>query len=815
MKYSFRLIKKYPIECGALLLSAALIASPLIPVPERDLSPLPVISMRITDRHDVTLREMLSDQEGRAYWLRPEEVPRQLRNATISAEDGYFYYHPGVNPFATVRALIEDIKAGHFVSGGSTITEQVARNIYHEPRTIPGKIIEAWLSLRLERTISKDRILMEYLNRVPYGNGIYGVGAASLFYFGKPAAHLSIAESAFLAGLPNSPTASNPYKSFNRAKRRQIFVLKRMLMDRYITSEEYDLAVAEPISLQPPDRQLRAPHFTEMVLNSIPEDLRGKISSVRTTLDWNVQEAVEVMLKGHVAALKRSHVTNGAVVVIDNSTCEVIALAGSVDYFDSLRDGQYNGALARRQPGSALKPFVYGLAIEAGMTAADILPDIPFAAPTRSGTFVPQNYDRKYHGPVRLRTALACSYNVPAVRVADRLGLDAVLAKLHDAGLCSLDKSSSFYGLGMALGDGEVTLLELTRAYSMLARGGEYLPDRTILDYRTVDGRVRQFPVPDSSVFAGDTRTVFSPQVAYIITSILSDDDARAPAFGIDSPVSLPFPCAVKTGTSKDYKDNWTVGYTPRWTVGVWAGNFDAKPMRTISGITGAGMLFRDVMLYLEQNERWSGFTIPGGLVKIKVCTRSGKLPTPDCPGRIEEVFIDGTQPAEHCDMHTSYLVDSRTGGRAKRSTPASFVEKRKVEVLPPLYDSWLEQQESERNGRQPLRPVDAPRMAGASSLEDPTSATKIDFGIESPDNGSTFKIDPTLHREFQLLDVAVVAGPGYSCVKLFVDGKFYTDMKDRKIARWALAPGVHSFVIKGEKGRKSVASPTVYIMVN
>ncbi|MCL5021346.1 MAG: transglycosylase domain-containing protein, partial [Bacteroidetes bacterium] len=301
------------------------------------------------------------------------------------------------------------------------------------PRTIWGKIIEAWLSIRLERTISKEQLLAEYLNRVPYGNGTFGAEAASRLYFGKPASHVSLAEAAFLAGLPNSPSGSNPYKSIGKAKRRQKLILDRMLELGFVTTSQYNRAVEEPILLRDMNRAFKAPHFVDMVLGSIPPDERAHISSVRTTLDYDIQKVVELLLKGHIASLRRSHVTNGAVVVIDNSSCEVIALAGSVDYFDSLRDGQYNGALARRQPGSALKPFVYGLVLESGMTAADILPDIPFDAPTRGGTFSPQNYDRKFHGPVRLRTALASSYNVPAVRVADRVGLDAVLSRLREA----------------------------------------------------------------------------------------------------------------------------------------------------------------------------------------------------------------------------------------------------------------------------------------------------------------------------------------------------------------------------------------------
>lgn len=811
MRRFFSYINARRWRSAAVIATAALLVSVLIPLPASDLSPLPVISLRITDRNDVTLREALSDQEGRACWLRKDEIPRSLIDATIAAEDRYFYYHPGINPLSVARAFFQDVKAMRLVSGGSTITQQVARNIYHEPRTIPGKIAEAWLSIRLEMTISKEQILLQYLNRVPYGNGTFGAEAASRLYFDKPVSQVSLAEAAFLAGLPNSPSRSNPYRSFGRAVSRQRFMLKRMLDLGYISQTRYDRAIAEQIMLQPLVRSFKAPHFVDMVLASIPEKEKAHISAVRTTLDWNIQKAVELLLKGHIAALKKSHVTNGAVVVIDNATCEVVALAGSVDYFDSTHDGQFDGALARRQPGSALKPFVYGLAIEGGMTAADIIPDIPFAAPAATGVFSPENYDRKFHGPVRLRTALASSYNVPAVRVANRIGLNAVLAKLQVAGLTSLDQPASHYGLGLVLGDGEVTLLNLTRAYSMLARGGYFLPDRTILSLRDVAGKVRQFRPTNPALFGWNARTVFSPQVAYIITSILSDDDARAPAFGFDSRIQLPFPCAVKTGTSKDYKDNWTVGFTPRWTVGVWVGNFDSKPMQTVSGITGAGPVFRDVMLYLQQGNGRLDFQVPEGIVRVKVCTRSGKLPTPECPGTMDEVFIKGTQPTENCDWHHVWRVDKGTGMPAGAGTAAKYAETRVVETLPPIFGAWLNAEG--KTGGEGNSSIDHGRF-GANERSADNPMASVEFGIASPENGAVFKLDPTLRRQFQVVGVKIIAGPSYHDLRLFIDGKFYSSVSSQETTQWPLVSGKHEFELKGEKGPGEVRTSRVSITV-
>ncbi|MGB9773866.1 MAG: penicillin-binding protein 1C [Bacteroidota bacterium] len=838
-------VRKHPWRIALLTLGVSFFVSVFVPLPSERLSPLPVVSLRIVDRNGETLREILSDQEGRAYWLRLDEIPHQVVAATIAAEDKRFFSHPGVDPIAIARALFEDIRKFRWVSGGSTITQQVVKNVYHLPRTLPGKVLEAWYALRLERTVSKQEILLQYLNRISYGNGTFGVEAASRLYFDKPAAHLSIAEAAFLAGLPNSPSINNPYRSFQRAVQRQKYILQRMLEGGWISQDEYVRAVAEPIQLVAARRNFRAPHFTEMVLQLLPPE-RTFYQIVRTTLDYNVQQAVEDLLKGHVKALRHHRVTNGAVVVIDNQTCDVIALAGSVDYFDSLHSGMVNGALALRQPGSALKPFTYGLALEQGLTAADIIPDIPFTASAEGAAFNPENYDRKYHGPVRLRTALACSYNVPAVRIIDRIGVEALLTRLRVAGFASLDKPASHYGLALTLGDGEVTLLELTRAYSALARGGVFKPHRLVLDVRDVNGKVRSFPQDTAS------RTVFSPQIAYIITDILRDNAARAPAFGFDSPINLPFPCAVKTGTSKDYKDNWTIGYTPRWTVGVWIGNFDAKPMRTVSGISGAGPLFRDIMLYLEQRGTGGDFLQPPGVIGTKVCPKSGLLPNPNCTATIKEVFIEGTQPKEQCTVHQLVPIDVRTGAVADQSTPEEYVQMQVFEIYPPIFDAWAE---GEKIPQPRLRAWEAAQRFSAIKLgtENPPhssgkenifsvkpinaipsqgevfpkgmephrghvpfmkSLTSEDFAVAFPEDGAVFKIDPVLRRNYQTVKIAVAIGDGYQNVRLEIDGEPSAEISQRRTFHWNLESGEHVFQLVGERNGKLVRSRKVHISV-
>ncbi len=793
---------KYPWRWTFAAIFAALFCSIFIPVPADRLSPLPVISLRITDRNGVTLREVLSDQEGRAYWLRWNEIPPNLVKATISVEDSRFYLHPGIDPLSILRAAYQDIRSLKLISGGSTITQQVVRSIYHIPHSIFGKVFEAWCALRLERTLTKQEILLQYFNRVPYGNGTFGVEASSRLYFDKPASHLSLAEAAFIAGLPNSPSASNPYRSMRRANERKRFILKKLYAQNVISEEEYEEAVAEPISVVEPQRHFRAPHFTEMVMQAIPDENRRTISEIRTTLDYNVQNAVDLLLKGHVAALRRKHVTNGAVVVMDNYSGDVIALAGSVDFFDSLHDGQVNGALSLRQPGSALKPFTYGLALESGLTASDILPDLPYSVDGKdiSGAgFSPENYDKTFHGPVRVRTALACSYNVPAIRVVERVGVEALLERLHDAGFASLNKPASYYGPSLTLGDGEVTLLELTRAYSALARGGIFKNERMILDTRSVSGDTMAFVTPDSE------RQIFSRQVSYILANILSDNDARIPGFGVDSPINFPFECAAKTGTSKDYKDNWTVGFTPRWTVGVWVGNFDGKPMRKASGITGAGPLFRDVMLYLEQRGTGGDFQRPQGLVEVNVCPVSGQLPNRNCPGAMKEIFIEGTQPELSCNVHRVYRVDTRTGAIADSSTPKQFVQEKLFETFPPIFDQWASEEKIPKPF--PGTPAFAATLKDIDGLNgrNDQSFGKInsEFAITIPEDGAIYKIDPVLRREYQTVTITMAVGQSYDDVES-LDGWHRTFKGRIKLIRVGIGKRRSCFPVSRQKRRQN-----------
>lgn len=617
-----------------------------IPFPQEAFKPAPIISLRILDRNGILLREVLSDEEGRSRWVSFEDIPQEIILATLAAEDSHFYKHIGVDLKATLRAIIQNIRAGKIISGGSTITQQVVKNIYHFPRNWFWKIVEMWYALRLEISLSKEEILTQYLNRLSYGNQIFGVNAASWFYFDKPLSHLSLAEAAFLAGLPRGPSIYNPYQHFSRAKKRQREILRRMLNKKMITEKEYKRALKEPLKLVDPQIAFRSPHFCNFILAKISLKDRQNICSIRTTLDFQLQKDIEALLKSYVRSLKEWEITNAAALVMDNESGEILSFVGSADFFDSSHQGQVNGVTSLRQPGSTLKPFTYALAIDQGMTAATLIEDTQIHIRVGGVEYLPKNYDGKFHGLVRLREALACSYNVSAIRVLEKIGVDSLLRKLKELGFTSLNREANYYGLGLTLGNGEVTLLELVRAYSTLARGGIFKREKLFLEIKDIRGKRK--PLPDLP-----SVRVFSPQVSYIITNILADRDARIPAFGEDSCLNLPFPCAVKTGTSGNFRDNWTIGYTPHYTVGVWVGNFDGKPMKNVSGISGAGPLFRDIMLLLEKKEKREKihFPIPEELVKVYICPRSGMLATSSCPGKIKEIFIKGTEPEKVCNL--------------------------------------------------------------------------------------------------------------------------------------------------------------------
>ena len=586
-------------------------------------------SKQLYDRFGLPLRSILSQRNTYYQPVPLDQLSPWLISAVIAAEDKRFYVHNGVDVQAVLRAAWQNAQAGEVVSGASTLSQQLARAISPRPKTLWGKAQEAWQAAQLERKLTKEEILEQYFNLLEFGNLTQGVQAASLFYFQVDAADLSLSQAAFLAGLLKSPTYYNPLKHFSRALKRRDYVLAQLLQGEFITREMYEMALAEKLEIRAAQRPLYAPHFSYWLAGQLP----ASATEITTTIDRELQTQVEQIIQNHLARLEGSNVTNAAVVVLDNATGGILAYAGSADFKDKKHSGQVDGVRALRQPGSALKPFVYALTFEEKhWNPATLLNDEDTFF---EGGFRPRNYDESYHGWTSVRTALACSYNIPAVKAAEQVGATQLLTLLHKLGFSSLTKPADFYGLGLALGNGEVRLLELANAYATLARGGLFKP-------------VALATSPDVKQ-PGQPHPVLDAKTAYLITDILKDNQARSAQFGLNSPLVLPFDFAAKTGTSKDYKDNFALGYTPRWTVGVWVGNFDASPMQKVSGITGAGPILHDVSLATYARYPSGHFTVPKGVVRKRVCSDTGLLASPSCTHTHEDTLDEKQLPAT-CD---------------------------------------------------------------------------------------------------------------------------------------------------------------------
>ena len=601
-------------------------------------------SVEFLDRNGTPLRVLANPQGLVARGSAESDTPSWVENATIAAEDARFRQHGGMDFLATVRALGQLAWHRRIISGASTITQQLIKLAHPRPRTWTTKLLEAAQAMRLERDWDKDRILHAYLERLDYGNRCQGIREAARHYFGKQPQDLDLAESAFLAGLPQAPTRLNPRSHFEQAKARQQWVLRRMESLGMVSPDERATAEGEPLTLVPITREFAAPHFVDWLRRA--REAGAKSGPIRTTLDLPLQSDCEGILRAHLAPLRDRQVGQGAVVVLDNRTDELLVMVGGVDWIEH-RQGQVNAATARRSPGSALKPFTYLLALEAGATASDVIPDVPTEFPTPTGIFRPLNYDHHCNGPIRLRLALANSLNIPAVRVLNTWSSPAKLRqRLVDCGITTLDRSDNDYGLGLTLGNVEVQLLELVNVYATLARMGEWHPIRVLREQA-------------SSIVK---RRVADPAACWLIADILADADARSMAFGYDSPLRFDFPMACKTGTSSDFRDNWAMGYTPEFTVGVWVGNLDGHPMSGVSGVTGAGPVLHEVMELLHQRSGTSWFSRPAMVVERWVDPWTGHE-LGERNGAVREYFLAGHLPSpsstEDRDDHGRVRLDA------------------------------------------------------------------------------------------------------------------------------------------------------------
>jgi len=580
------------------------------------------LAMQFTDRHGLPLGTLLTrDQEHTA--IAPlNQVSPHFIHAILAAEDSGFYHHGALDIKALIRTGKQAIEERKITAGASTITMQLARMLVPTPHTLLGKVKEIWLAWRLAAGMNQDEILSAYINRLPMGGNIYGVEAAARTYFSIPANDLNLAQATLLAAIPNNPTYFNPYEHWGHLRKRQQYVLKRMVVDGYIQPESAAQTYEEKVVFQSSQPGIiAAPHFLFWLATQItnPES-----SPIQTTIDRPLQQFVAAQVQQVISSLTANNVHDGAALVIDNHTGEVLAYVGSPDYFNATKLGRNDGVQALRQPGSTLKPFVYELALEKGVILPNtILADVPshYALPG-ARLYSPADYTNSFQGPVRVRVALADSLNVPAVRVLEKVGVENFLERLHQLGFTHLNHTPEYYGLGLTLGGGEVSLWELARAYLTMARMGQFTELITTPTQPTNMGP----PSPFAATWQ-------------LMIDMLSDSHARATDFGVDSLLSLPFPAAVKTGTSSNFRDTWTVGFTSDYTVAVWVGNFNGERMRQISGITGAAPLWNRIMLHLHEQEEPAPFPPPQGMVQLPICAITGLKPTPDCSSVVKEYF--------------------------------------------------------------------------------------------------------------------------------------------------------------------------------
>ncbi len=642
-----------------------------LPDPNKLLSQTPPLTTKLYDRSGQLLYKIYRDQNRSLVTL--DKIPPYLINATVAVEDKKFFEHNGFSIEGIIRALKRNL-LNQQMEGGSTITQQLIKNTLLTPeKTIKRKLKELVLAFQAELIFSKNEILEMYLNTVPYGGTAYGVQEAAQTYFDKNVEDLSLAEAALLTGLPAAPSKYSPFGSNPELSIvRQHEVLRRMVENNYITPFEAEKAKSEKIYLAPLRNSIQAPHFV-MYLKDWLTDNFGVLEveqgglNVISSLDLDIQYMAEKALKEELEKLKNMNVNNGAVLVLNPHTGEILAMVGSKDYFNQSVDGNVNVALQLRQPGSTIKLINYTYALENGYTAASIISDTPisYQIPGQA-PYTPINYDLRWHGNVTLRQAFASSFNVPAVKVLASFGVDKMLSQGEKMGINTWQDKSR-YGLSLTLGGGDVKMIELAKAYAIIANQGKDLTlfpvlavkdqnRKTLLENNCYDGFVQKQSIlaceakEKNPVQKCEQAQIVNPGVAYIISSILSDNQARTPAFGPNSLLNIDKQTvAVKTGTTNDKRDNWCIGYSADYLVAVWVGNNDNQPMSAVaSGITGATPIWHNIMTELFQNKAKKDFPLPGNIKEIEICPINGLLACDACSGK-KEYFLSGTEPKYHC----------------------------------------------------------------------------------------------------------------------------------------------------------------------
>ncbi|HUD09558.1 MAG TPA: transglycosylase domain-containing protein [Patescibacteria group bacterium] len=629
-------------------------------------------SSGIYDRNGALLYSVYQNQ-NRLY-VNLADIPKYVKEGTISVEDRNFYTNSGFSITGYLRAAL-NIVLLRGLSGGSTLTQQLVKNVLlSSEQTIPRKIKELMLSIQVDRKYSKDQILEMYLNDVGYGGSAVGVQAASQLYFNKDVRDLDLAQSAFIAGLPQSPSVYSPFSGNKYYIQRTQVVLQAMARDGYITQKQADSALSEIKNAKFAENSIgiRAPHFVfyvkQQLINQFGEQVveSGGLR-VKTTLDYNIESKAEQIVKTEIAGDKSLNVGNGAAMVTIPKTGEILAMIGSEDYFDTKNDGNFNAATAYRQPGSSLKPITYATAFARGYTAATLLMDTQtnFKAQDSEKDYIPVNYDSKYRGPIQVRFALANSINVPAVKMLAMVGIKNVMQNAYNMGIDNwqpTDANMANVGYSLVLGGRDVRLVDEMEAYGVFANGGEKMPLVSILEVDDAKGNVLYKYNPPSP------QRIFSPEISFLISHILLDNTARSMEFGLYSQLVVPgYPSvSVKTGTTNDIRDNWTVGYTPSYAVGVWVGNNDNTPMSKVaSGITGAAPIWNKIMSFVLKikGKHDEPPQKPDNVIAMQIDALGGGLPKAGQPTR-SEYFIKGTEPTGQSAIYQTLKLSKHQDGK-------------------------------------------------------------------------------------------------------------------------------------------------------
>ena len=670
---------------------------------------------KIYDRTgDILLYEVFDPRLGDREYLTLDQLPQHCLDATVALEDKTFWDNPGFDPEGIARAFWQNLQGGA-IQGGSSITQQLIKNIIIDPeervqRSYARKIKEVILATEITRRYEKPQILEWYLNTNHYGNLAYGIQAAAQVYFQKPASELTLAECSMLTPIPQFPLL-NPIDRPEDAKERQKLTLDAMVRDGYITQEEADAAYAVPLEIQPIQERfdIIAPHFSIYVRKQLEEQFgpdlvyRGGLK-VYTTLDLDLNNEAERIAREQVTNLMEEghNASNACVAAIRPKTGEILAMVGSIDYWNEEIDGNVNVCVADpgRQPGSSFKPFTYATAFaQQTLTPSTMVMDVRRSFPDPPNPpYVPENYDRKYHGPVRLRVALARSYNIPAVWTLQQAGVRNVINTAHRMGITTLN--GDFYGLALTLGGGEVKPLDMAYAFSVFGNTGVQAgqpvpPERQRPGHRTLDPvAILRVEDPAGNILwqysEPETQQVLDPALAYLMADILSDNNARAAAFGSNSDLYFEDRrVAAKTGTTNDFKDNWTIGFTPQIAMAVWVGNNDNEAMKDVTGLSGAAPIWHQVMEYYLRDKPAEWYLRPAGLVDARVDSVSGLLPTDHSPATVNEMFLEGSQPKVEDSVHQVFRVNRENGKLATVYTPADLVEERVYEIYPLEADDW------------------------------------------------------------------------------------------------------------------------------